>query len=91
MDLPKFFLFGVAIFSFVHTGGGRGHQVLCGADDPGGRERNAVQNGVFMCVRLAFWEEKIAQAEFGPEYERCAALMPRFFPKHGRVAQEHVA
>ncbi len=35
----------------------------------------------FMYVRLAFKEEKIAEAEFGDEYRRWAAVTPRFIPK----------
>lgn len=35
----------------------------------------------FMYVRLARKEEKIAEAEFGEEWRRYAAVTPRFFPK----------
>ena len=46
---------------------------------------------VFMYVRLALREEKVAQQEFGQEYERWAAVTPRFFPKFGSVPQEGAA
>lgn len=46
---------------------------------------------VFMYVRLALREEKVAQQEFGQEYEQWAAVTPRFFPKLGRVPQEKAA
>ncbi len=46
---------------------------------------------VFMYVRLALREEKVAQQEFGQEYEQWAAVTPRFFPKLGRVPQENAA
>lgn len=35
----------------------------------------------FMYVRLALHEEKTAEAEFGDEYRKWAAVTPRFFPK----------
>lgn len=35
----------------------------------------------FMYVRLALTEEKMAQVEFGEEYQLWAANTPRFFPK----------
>lgn len=35
----------------------------------------------FMYVRLALHEEKVAEAEFGDEYRRWAAVTPRFFPR----------
>lgn len=35
----------------------------------------------FMYIRLALHEEKIAEAEFGDEYRRWAAVTPRFFPR----------
>ncbi|MBY0511293.1 MAG: isoprenylcysteine carboxylmethyltransferase family protein [Rhodospirillaceae bacterium] len=38
---------------------------------------------VFMYIRLALREEKVAHQEFGAEYERWAAVTPRFFPKIG--------
>ena len=43
---------------------------------------------VFMYVRLALREEKMAQQEFGGEYERWADVTPRFFPRLGRLPQE---
>jgi protein-S-isoprenylcysteine O-methyltransferase Ste14 len=46
---------------------------------------------VFMYVRLALREEKDAQREFGQEYERWAAVTPRFFPKLGATPQESAA
>lgn len=39
---------------------------------------------VTMYVRLARREERDAQAEFGPEYERYAAEVPAFFPRLGQ-------
>ena len=36
---------------------------------------------VFMYVRLALREEKAAEAEFGDDWRRYAAVTPRFFPK----------
>ncbi|MGE3476061.1 MAG: isoprenylcysteine carboxylmethyltransferase family protein [Rhodospirillaceae bacterium] len=46
---------------------------------------------VIMYVRLALREEKDAQREFGQEYERWAAVTPRFFPKLGATPQESAA
>jgi len=46
---------------------------------------------VFMYVRLALREEKDAQREFGQEYERWAAVTPRFFPKLRATPQESAA
>lgn len=46
---------------------------------------------VVMYVRLALREEKAARAEFGVEYERWAAVTPRFFPKLGQLQQERAA
>ncbi|MDE0852989.1 MAG: isoprenylcysteine carboxylmethyltransferase family protein [Nevskia sp.] len=42
---------------------------------------------VTMYVRLALHEERDAQIEFGAEYERYAAQVPRFFPRFGRPRQ----
>jgi protein-S-isoprenylcysteine O-methyltransferase Ste14 len=39
----------------------------------------------FMYVRLALREEKIAEAEFGEEYRRWAAVTPRYFPRLGSL------
>lgn len=44
---------------------------------------------VFMYVRLAFKEEKIAEAEFGDEWRRYAAMTPRFIPKFSSPEEGH--
>jgi protein-S-isoprenylcysteine O-methyltransferase Ste14 len=42
---------------------------------------------VTMYVRLARWEEREVQAEFGEIYARYAAATPAFFPRLGRAAR----
>lgn len=42
---------------------------------------------VFMYVRLAKHEEKVAEAEFGDDYRSYAAHTPGFFPKFGNDTQ----
>lgn len=42
----------------------------------------------FMYVRLALYEEKLAEAEFGDSYRRWAAVTPRFFPRFGALPKE---
>jgi protein-S-isoprenylcysteine O-methyltransferase Ste14 len=37
-----------------------------------------------MYVRLGIKEEKVAEAEFGEEYRRWAAVTPRFFPRFSK-------
>lgn len=42
----------------------------------------------FMYVRLALYEEKLAEAEFGDSYRKWAAVTPRFFPRFGALPKE---